>query len=43
VIAKDETKRSPRPDAIARAGDARSSELMETCLFSLTRAQSAAQ
>ncbi|HEY4924307.1 MAG TPA: hypothetical protein VII20_07835 [Roseiarcus sp.] len=43
VIAKDETKRSPKPDAIARAGDQRSGELMETCLFSLTRAQGAAQ
>jgi hypothetical protein len=43
VIARDETKRSPKPDAIARAGDQHSGELMETCLFSLTRAQSAAQ
>jgi hypothetical protein len=43
VIAKDETKRSPKPDAIARAGDQRSGELIETCLFSLTRAQGAAQ
>jgi hypothetical protein len=43
VIAKDEMRRPPKSDAIARAGDPHSGELMETCLFSLTRAQSAAQ
>jgi hypothetical protein len=43
VIAKDEMRRPPKSDAIARAGDPHSGELMETCLFSLTRAQNSAQ
>jgi hypothetical protein len=42
VIAKDETGRQPRSDAVARAGDQRPGELMETCMFSLIHAQNAA-
>jgi hypothetical protein len=39
VVARDETGRQPKPGPIARTGD-QSGELMETCVFSLTRAQS---
>lgn len=42
VIARDETGMPPKADAVARAGDPHASgELMETCLFSLTRSPSA--
>lgn len=43
VIAKDQSGWKPRSDAIAREDDPHSGELMETCLFSLIHAQSAAQ
>ncbi|WP_158814855.1 hypothetical protein [Methylocapsa sp. S129] len=42
VVAKDETGRQPKPNVVARADDPHAGELMETCIFSLTRAQSAA-
>jgi hypothetical protein len=43
VVAKDETGGEPKPDATAHAGESRTGELMETCLFSLTPAQGGAQ
>jgi hypothetical protein len=43
VLAKDESGRQPKPDAVARAGEQHAGELMETCMFSLTRAQNVAQ
>jgi hypothetical protein len=43
VLAKDDSGKQPKPDAVARAGEPRSGELMETCMFSLTRAPSGAQ
>jgi hypothetical protein len=38
VLGKDEKSRQPKFDAVAQAGAPRPNELMETCLFSLTRA-----
>jgi hypothetical protein len=43
VVAQGDANKQPKPVAIARAADAHAGELMETCLFSLTPAPSAAQ
>jgi hypothetical protein len=39
VLAKNEPGQQPKPDVVARSGEPRTGELMETCMFSLTRAQ----